>query len=578
MENTSEFVRVASTDDLPPEKAIAVRVANRSVALFNHNGQFYATDNQCPHMGYPLIRGRARNGVLQCDWHGWSYAMNGGGCFTGGCDDLDTFPVRVENGEIYVKVAGISSKRTDSHYLLLKEALLSRDNWILSKAIAIMLAQGVSEKETFDHLIEHMGKHIASDHGANGGFLLNQLLNGIAVSRRLAREDRLIPLMIAAKAASGRAGDRVKPQSLPGNVSWERISSWTRMFSQDRMWEGIEKCLISARDNKDNDSKIISLLYDCVLEPGFLIFSQNVVHIGDLAELVDEFGWELCGSIVCNLGAKVAGRNRGTPQGDTRDSINYLNDIQSKIKGFSHEPSSSGSNYDESMLAESLFSGKLQQTFDGVTRAFEQGAHVAQVVESMVMFAGDRMARTPASFSPGWFNISNEMQLSSSVRRVLEYGTYFNAIQAVYFAAWHFYQNRWLNLQPSDLMKDDEGRPSKHEDATDACKEIVECIESIHTAEVSGHVRAYLRSGFDTNELLTELAIAILKHDTGTDLLGTLRTVFDEYDRCSSHPAKNKLLIGLARFATDVRQRNDNDRATRTARRFAKRETADDMF
>ncbi|MXW53759.1 MAG: Rieske (2Fe-2S) protein [Gammaproteobacteria bacterium] len=578
IENTKEFVRVASTDDLPPEKAMAVRVGNRSVALFNHNGRFYATDNQCPHMGYPLIRGRTRNGVLQCDWHGWSYAMDGGGCFTGGCDDLDTFAVRVENGSVYVQVAGVSSKRTDSHYLLLKEALLSRDNWILSKAIAIMLAQGVSEEETFDHLIEHLGKHIASDHGANGAFLLNQLLNGIAVSRRLEKEDRLIPLMIAAKAASGRAGDRIRPQPLPGDLDWERLASWTRMFSRDRMWEGIEKCLITARNCGSNDSKIIPLLYDCVLEPSFLMFSQNVVHIGDLAELIDTFGWELCGPMVCNLGAKVAGRNRGTPQGDTRDSIEFLNEIQPLIEKFSNEPSSLAKRYDESMLAECLFSGDLKATFNGVTHAFEQGAHVSQLVDTMVMLAGDRMARTPASFSPGWFNISNEMQLSSSIRRVLKYGTYQNAINATYFAAWHFYQNRWLNLQPSDLLRIDDGAPSQQENSTEACKEIVEHIESIRTAEVAGQVRAYLRSDFDPNELLTELALTILKHDTGTDLLGTLRTVLDEYGQCSSHPARNKLLIGIARFATDVRQRNDNDRATRTARRFARRETADDMF
>ena len=350
------------------------------------------------------------------------------------------------------------------------------------------------------------------------------------------------------------------------------------MFSRDRMWEGIEKCLITARNNGGSDSKIIPLLYDCVLEPSFLMFSQNVVHIGDLAELIDAFGWELCEPLVCNLGAKVAGRNRGTPQGDTRDSIDYLNDIQSKIETFSGEPSALAKSYDESKLAESLFSGDLESTFNGVTRAFEQGAHVSQLVDSMVMFAGDRMARTPASFSPGWFNISNEMQLSSSVRRVLKYGTYQNAIQATYFASWQFYQNRWLNIQPSDLLRSDEGAPSNHEHSTDASKEIVEHIESIRTAQVAGQVRAYLRSDFDPNELMTELALTILKHDTGTDLLGTLRTVLDEYERCSSHPARNKLLVGIARFATDVRQRNDNDRATRTAQRFARRETADDMF
>src|SRR5262249_52205068 len=83
----SNFVRVAEITEVPEGTPKAVKVDGRSIALFQHKGDIYATDNQCPHMGYPLTRGRVRNGVLTCDWHGWSYDMKGGGCFTGGCDD-----------------------------------------------------------------------------------------------------------------------------------------------------------------------------------------------------------------------------------------------------------------------------------------------------------------------------------------------------------------------------------------------------------------------------------------------------------------------------------------------------------
>ena len=88
MSNTpSDFVKVADLKDVPEGTPKAVKVEGRSIALFQHQGSIYATDNQCPHMGYPLTRGRVRNGVLTCDWHGWSYDMRGGGCFTGGCED-----------------------------------------------------------------------------------------------------------------------------------------------------------------------------------------------------------------------------------------------------------------------------------------------------------------------------------------------------------------------------------------------------------------------------------------------------------------------------------------------------------
>ena len=271
VEPQSNFVRVADLKDVPEGTPKAVKVEGRSIALFQHQGSVYATDNQCPHMGYPLTRGRVRNGVLTCDWHGWSYDMKGGGCFTGGCDDLDTFPVEVRDGAIYIDVRSGGSKRKDAHFLLLKEGLLSEDNWTLSKAIAIMLAQGVSEQDTLKRVVRHLGRHIATERGANdGGRELALMVNGVKVARHYEPDDRLIPLMMAATGASGRAGDRPAVQPLPPPVTWEKLEHWIRVFSADKTWEGIEKCLITARRLGGHDERIVPLLYECALEPFFL--------------------------------------------------------------------------------------------------------------------------------------------------------------------------------------------------------------------------------------------------------------------------------------------------------------------
>src|SRR4029450_3527691 len=100
------FGRVADLKDIAEGTPKAVRAEGRSIALFHHQGNFYATDNQWPHMGYPLTRGRGRHGVLPCAWPGWSSDLRGSGCFTGGCDDLDPFPVEVRDDGIYIDVRG----------------------------------------------------------------------------------------------------------------------------------------------------------------------------------------------------------------------------------------------------------------------------------------------------------------------------------------------------------------------------------------------------------------------------------------------------------------------------------------
>src|SRR6185295_3247099 len=411
MSNTqSNFTKVADLKDVPEGASKAVKVDGRSIALFHYEGRVYATDNQCPHMGYPLTRGRVRNGVLTCDWHGWSYDMKGGGCFTGGCDDLDTFPVEVRDNAIYVDVRSGGSKRKDAHFLLLKEGLLSEDNWTLSKAIAIMLAQGVSEQDALKRVVQHLGRHIATERGANdGGRELAMMVNGVKVARHYPSDDRLIPLMMAATGASGRAGDRPAVQPLPPPVTWDKLERWIRVFSADKTWEGIEKCLITARRIGGHDERIVPLLYDCALQPFFLGHAQNLPLLGFLAELLEEFGWDQGEELVCNLGAKILGRDRGAPEELRLAAIKMFDPINSLID----ELASGASNgeaaaYDEDALTKGLVSGDLTQTFTAVSAALRAGVDIDRTVTSMVLLAADRMARAPVNPTPGWGNLSHE--------------------------------------------------------------------------------------------------------------------------------------------------------------------------
>src|SRR5207247_5185954 len=135
----------------------------------------------------------------------------------------------------YIDVRSGGSKRKDAHFLLLKEGLLSEDNWTLSKAIAIMLAQGVSEKDALQRVVQHLGRHVATGRSANdGGRELALFVNAVRVARHYPPDDRLIPLMMAATGASGRAGNRPPGQALPPSATWENLAPWHRTLSAAR--------------------------------------------------------------------------------------------------------------------------------------------------------------------------------------------------------------------------------------------------------------------------------------------------------------------------------------------------------
>jgi nitrite reductase/ring-hydroxylating ferredoxin subunit len=67
------FFRAASLADLEEKQMTTVHGADRPVLLCWHEGQVFALDNRCPHMGFPLGKGSldhetvlgSRCGILQ---------------------------------------------------------------------------------------------------------------------------------------------------------------------------------------------------------------------------------------------------------------------------------------------------------------------------------------------------------------------------------------------------------------------------------------------------------------------------------------------------------------------------------
>src|SRR3970040_2210572 len=105
MNNPNPNVHFAARLAVLREKGcLAVRVNDHTLALFAHGERVYAVDNRCPHMGFPLHRGTAKDGILTCHWHHARFDLVSGGTFDQWADDLQTFPVEIRDGEVWVDV------------------------------------------------------------------------------------------------------------------------------------------------------------------------------------------------------------------------------------------------------------------------------------------------------------------------------------------------------------------------------------------------------------------------------------------------------------------------------------------
>jgi nitrite reductase/ring-hydroxylating ferredoxin subunit len=99
-----QFVPVAKVDDVEPGTLACVRVGEQEIALARIGDEFYATQGHCIHLQGPLCEGRLEDHVLSCPWHGWQYDVRTGENEVDRAIRLETYPVRVEDGEVKVAV------------------------------------------------------------------------------------------------------------------------------------------------------------------------------------------------------------------------------------------------------------------------------------------------------------------------------------------------------------------------------------------------------------------------------------------------------------------------------------------
>ena len=98
------FRSVARVDEIPPGTIAALQVDGEDIAVANVGGEFFATQGHCLHLQGPLGEGRLEGPVLSCPWHGWQYDVRTGENEFDRAIQLQTYPVKVQDGEVKVSL------------------------------------------------------------------------------------------------------------------------------------------------------------------------------------------------------------------------------------------------------------------------------------------------------------------------------------------------------------------------------------------------------------------------------------------------------------------------------------------
>lgn len=106
------WARVGPAAEVPVDEVSVATLTNSGrsveVIIVNIGQRLAAYRNECAHEALPLNEAvlDVSNGTLTCPWHGFCFDASSGECLSAPGAQLEQLPLRVDDGDVWVRVAG----------------------------------------------------------------------------------------------------------------------------------------------------------------------------------------------------------------------------------------------------------------------------------------------------------------------------------------------------------------------------------------------------------------------------------------------------------------------------------------
>src|SRR5271169_3806727 len=116
MPNDENWVDVGHAEVFSVTPLKRVTAMNVELAISFTDGKFGAISNACNHVGGPLGDGRLDGDYIICPWHNWKFHRCSGFGEPGFEEDrIPAYPVKVENGRVFVNLKAASKRHKKPH-------------------------------------------------------------------------------------------------------------------------------------------------------------------------------------------------------------------------------------------------------------------------------------------------------------------------------------------------------------------------------------------------------------------------------------------------------------------------------
>ncbi|HKJ58490.1 MAG TPA: Rieske 2Fe-2S domain-containing protein, partial [Halobacteriales archaeon] len=283
-----DFERVASLSELRGAGRLRVTADGRAIGLFHHEGEVYAVDDRCPHMGFPLTRGTVEDGVLTCHWHHARFELSCGDTFDPFADDVPTYPVEVRGDDVWVDVDPEPTEPPEEHWSRRLEDGLEEDlSLVIAKSVIGLDDADVPPDEPLRIGVE-FGTSYREDGWASGLTTLAAMANlGDFVDREDRRRALYVGLSAVADDCAGEPPFFAQDAFRADDLSAARLENWFRENVEVRDADGAERVLRTAIREELPPSAVVSMLVGAATDHRYLDSGHQIDFVNKAVETVE---------------------------------------------------------------------------------------------------------------------------------------------------------------------------------------------------------------------------------------------------------------------------------------------------
>jgi nitrite reductase/ring-hydroxylating ferredoxin subunit len=503
-------VRAGSAATLRRDGRLLTKVGPWPVLVVWHDGQAYAIEDRCPHMGFPLHRGTCEAGLLTCHWHHARFDLESGCTLDPWADDARAFDVELDGDEVWVstRVGGDEIVRLQQR---LREGLEDGLSLVIAKAVLGLLEAGVEPAALVQTGLEFGARNRAAGWGAG----LTTLVAMANVLPDLAPSDRAAALVHALVFVSNDTRGNPPRFGVPplatDALTPARLSEWYRRFVDTRSADAAERVLTTALAEAMPTADVETMLFAAVTDHIFIDGGHAIDFTNKAIESLGYAGPDAGQLVLPTLVIGTALGGRSEEGGAWRHPADLPRLVRAATQALPDALATGsdcrGAYEDVGGLAERLLDEDPDAVVEALLEALRAGAAEEQIGRAVAYAASRRVLRFHTQNDFGdWDAVHHTFTAANALHQALARTPTVELLRGAIHGALRVYLDRFLNVPPARLPSAETGSL----EALAACFDVQGAVD-----EAGNEAYGFLRAGGSSEELVARLARLMLSEDVG---------------------------------------------------------------